>query len=83
MKVKVTKLERLGQVKKDDCLALVSKDGKIIPAKAELVNFSKSHNEEVIYNLDKNHYFIVHMLLEGKSHIKEVFIIELSEEVNP
>lgn len=61
-----------GQINRGDVLVIETKTGIKIIAIAKAVIRSGTADEEVVTNIRKNHYFIVQMLLDGKSWAKNV-----------
>lgn len=61
-----------GQIHRDDVLVIETKTGIKIIAIAKKVIRPGTKYEEVVTNLRQNHYFIVQMMLDGKSWAKSV-----------
>ena len=74
--MRVKKLDGYGSVLEGDTLILdASFSKKPIACTAMKVIRGGTEHEEVIYNMGKNHYFIVSMVLDGSSQVKEVLIV--------
>lgn len=61
-----------GQIKNGDVLIIETRTGFTFPAVAKYVLHSGTEKEEVVISKSKNHYFIMSMMLSGKSWAKTV-----------
>jgi hypothetical protein len=66
---------RYGQINKGDVLVIETKSGITFPAVAKMIIRSGTEDEEVVISLRRNHYFIMSMMLAGKSWAKNVIRI--------
>ena len=73
------KLSGIGQIKKDDYLAIRLAD-KCFCAQARMIINPGKTEEEVVYNISRNHYFITSMVLDGSSSHKEVLVLTVTPE---
>lgn len=64
-----------GQINQDDVLVIETSTGIKIIAVAKKIIQKGTADEEVVTNLQRNHYFIVQMLLNGESWAKNVLRI--------
>lgn len=75
-KPSLTRVSGVGQIRAGSPLLLETRDGGFVPAKAKLVLFpGDPGEEEVVYRKRMNHYFITGMVLNGTSHIRNVWIV--------
>lgn len=65
-------LTKFGQVSEGDKIIIVDAAGKVTRGTARVVLNPGAETEEVIYNVSRNYYFIVHMFLAGESWAKSV-----------
>lgn len=65
------KLTGIGQLKAGMNIRF-SMNGVDIETDVKEVLFAGTKNEEIVYNRKKNHYFIVGLVLDNKSHAKQV-----------
>lgn len=66
---------RYGQIENGDVLVIETKTGITFPAVAKRVLHGGTDKEEVVIAKSKNHYFIMSMMLAGKSWAKNVIRI--------
>ncbi|WP_313713178.1 hypothetical protein [Pseudomonas sp.] len=66
-------LTALGQIQVGDWLSFTVA-GSFICAKARLIIAPGTTNEEIVYNLKKNHYFCTDMAIDGTSNHKGVLV---------
>lgn len=66
---------RYGQIENGDVLIIETKTGITFPAIAKKVLHGGTEDEEVVISLRRNHYFIMSMMLAGKSWAKNVIRI--------
>lgn len=64
-----------GQINNGDALIIETKTGITFPAVAKRVLHGGTDKEEVVIAKSKNHYFIMSMMLAGKSWAKNVIRI--------
>lgn len=64
-----------GQIKSGDTIRFTTY-GEPVITEVEAVLYSGTNKEEVIYDIIKNHYFIVSMYLLDHSHAKNVEILK-------
>lgn len=75
--IEFTRVTRLYEIKKGDNLILSPRgEPDIILTTAKQVKVSESDGVEVIFDLRKNKYFNVQMLIDGKSWIEEVLLLK-------
>lgn len=65
-------INNFGQLKKGDLIIIEMNCGKIKAKKVKEVINPNTENEEVIYNMKRNYYFLTKMLLDGNSFVKNV-----------
>lgn len=76
-KPSLTRVSGVGQIRAGSPLLLETREGDFVLAKAKLVLFpGDPDEEEVVYRKRMNHYFITGMVLNGTSHIRNVWIVQ-------
>lgn len=66
---------KYGQINRGDLLIIETRTGITFPAVAKAVLHSGTEKEEVIVSKTRNHYFIMSMMLDGKSWARNVLRI--------
>jgi hypothetical protein len=78
--MELKRLSGAGEIKKGAPLLLEMRTGEIVPATAKKVLFPGDFGEEIIYRKRKNHYFITSMVVDGTSHVRNVWIVVAPQE---
>jgi len=73
--MKLKKVELITDIKQGDTLIVTGDILKNEPVKAQTVKVSVNDGTEVIIDRKKNRYFNLGMYLEGKSWVKECYIV--------
>jgi hypothetical protein len=76
------KITGYGQLSVGDRIIITNKSGERKNAKVKIVLAKGTAFEEIVTNKSKNHYFIVSMLKDGSSWVKECHKVIDQEQSN-